>query len=107
MPCLNYLDQVSTNLIANSSEFVRGKTVVGAQFDRFQPEFAHHALSANMDVQGFIAVKAVKEEPVWAFDIYDSRHVAVFYLLQLEVSLPSSRLAQSGHGGVGFSTHFT
>jgi hypothetical protein len=61
MPCLNDLDQVGTNLIANDTEFVRGKTVVGAQFNGLQPELAHHVLSANMDVQGLIAVEAVKE----------------------------------------------
>jgi len=60
-----------------------------------------------MDVRGLIAVKAVKEESVWAFDIGDSGHVALFYLLQLEVSLPSGRLAQLIHGGVGFNAHLT
>ena len=67
MPCLDDLDQIGTNLIAYDSEFVRGKTMVGAQVDSLQSEFAYHALSANMDVQGFIAVEAVKEEPVWDF----------------------------------------
>ena len=75
--------------------------MIGAQLDGLQLEFAHHALSANMDVRRFIAVKAVKEESVWAFDIGDSGHVALFYLLQLEVSLPLHRLAQLIHVGMG------
>jgi len=75
MPCLDNFDQIGANLITDGREFVRGKTMIGAQFDRFQPELAHHVSSSNMDMHGLVAVEAVKEKPVWTRDIRDAGHI--------------------------------
>jgi hypothetical protein len=68
MPCLYYLDQIGANLITDGCEFARGKTVIGAQFDGLQPEFANQVLSLDMHMQGLVAVEAVEEESVWTRD---------------------------------------
>jgi hypothetical protein len=80
MPCLYNLDQIGANLITDGREFARGKTVIGAQFDGLQPEFANHVLSLNMHMQGLVAVEAVKEKSVWARDTCYAGHIRSYDL---------------------------
>jgi hypothetical protein len=75
MPCLYNLDKIGANLTTDGRELARGKTVIGTQFDRLEPEFANHVFSLNMHIHGLVAVEAVKEKSVWTRDIGYAGHI--------------------------------
>ena len=54
-------------------KLVSGKTVVERDLNRLQPDFRLTVVSAHINVHRFVAVKAHKEKPVWAFP-KSSRH---------------------------------
>jgi hypothetical protein len=64
------------NQPANAVQFGRRKSIVEAQYDRLQPEFAYQMLTTNVYVLRLVAVEAVEKEPVRPRYITNRRHDA-------------------------------
>jgi len=52
-------------------EFFWGKTLIPRQYNGLHPEFAYHPFSLNMHMHLLVAIEAVKEKPVWPWNILD------------------------------------
>src|SRR5262245_2580458 len=74
MPCLQDAPQVLQNKGANPIQFAWRKAMIGTQCDRCQPKFTDHTLPAHMDMRRFMAIKAVEEQTVGAWDIGNRGH---------------------------------
>jgi hypothetical protein len=64
IPSLQDLLDVTNHLSTNLIQLPRGETIVPSQHDRHEPVLADSVLTLNVHVFRFIAVEAVKEEPI-------------------------------------------
>ena len=55
-------------------EFARRIPMITGQRHRLQPVFANRVLLLRVHMPRFVAIKAVKEEPIWAGNIFYGRH---------------------------------
>jgi hypothetical protein len=74
IPGLQNAIQIIEDYPSNVVKVSWRKAVVGAKDNGFQPKLARHAFTAHMHVLGFVAIKAVKEKPVWARNALNRRH---------------------------------
>jgi hypothetical protein len=51
------------------------ETLIPCQGHGLKPEFTQHPIPLNMYVHSLITVEAVKEEPVWPWNITDRWHI--------------------------------
>ena len=70
---------------SNDVEFLWRKAAILTEIDRFQPKFAYPFIPLHMDVFWFAAIKAVKEEAIRAWDIFDTWHL---FLVKSNFGLP-------------------
>ena len=59
-------------------ELFWGKTLIPRQYNGLHPEFAYHPFSLNMHMHLLVAIEAVKEKPVWPWNILDCRHIDAY-----------------------------
>jgi hypothetical protein len=64
IPCLSDSCFVLQYKGPDAVQFPRREPVVAREYDRRQPELAFHPLTVGMDVHGFVAVEAVKVQPM-------------------------------------------
>lgn len=117
IPCLQNVILMLIDHPPNRTQFSRRETVIRSELDRIQPELAGFPLTPDVDVNGFITIETVKEEPVWTRYAPYPRHStppgrrrsARFHSvprLSFLVSHPTSRItrvawsAAERHGGV-------
>ena len=74
LPCFQNTFQVIHNNPSNDVKLSGREAAVGTQSDGFEPEFACHSFSADMDMLRLIAIEAVEEYPIWPGNILNPRH---------------------------------
>jgi hypothetical protein len=55
------------------------KTVICCKLNGFKPKLTRLVFSSDVDMNGLVAVKTIKEEPIWSGDVFDSGHSMVPY----------------------------
>lgn len=74
IPCLQDVFEIVSNQFSNSVQFFGRESIIAAELNRLQPEFAKIAFSPHVDVLRLCAIEAVEEEPIWARDSTYRRH---------------------------------
>jgi len=74
MPRLNDDLIISRNQPPNQVQLPRVKAMITGKLYGFQPKFTVSSLAPYMDVDRFVAIEAVEEEPEWSRDVLDSGH---------------------------------
>src|SRR2546426_12136004 len=90
-PCLLNFVQVCLNHRSNLVKLSSRETMILSQRNRLNPELTDHSFSSDVDVRRFVAVEAVKVEPMRTGDVFNSGHTRHrFPLLQYNKSVRRS-----------------